>query len=122
MSAEFSITVSRGTGNGRMQAMYCTKQMMQRALCGLCLLAGLWQVPAVAQPVEIDKVIAIAEDGVILKSEFDERWQQAQEQIAAGAAAPPEDVLRKQILDQLVIENLQMQMAERNGIRVDDNE
>ena len=79
-------------------------------------------MPAMAQPVPVDKVIAIAEDGVVLKSEFDERWQQAQEQIAAGATAPPEDILRQQILDQLVIESLQMQMAERNGIRVDDNE
>ena len=89
---------------------------------GIFLLLGLWQLPAAAQPVAVDKVIAIAEDGVVLKSEFDERWQQAQEQIAAGATAPPEDILRQQILDQLVIESLQLQMAERNGIRVDDNE
>lgn len=88
----------------------------------LLLLAGLWQAHAVAQAVSIDKVIAVAEDGVVLKSEFDERWNQAQEQIRNGAIAPPPDVLRQQILDLLVIENLQLQMARRNGIRVDDNE
>src|SRR5690606_40923141 len=62
------------------------------------LLAGLWQANAVAQPASIDKVIAVAEDGVVLKSEFDERWNQAQEQISAGAMAPPPDILRQQIL------------------------
>ena len=94
----------------------------------ICLLSSLLlggaYLPAAAQPVEVDRIIAIAEDGIVLKSEFDARWAQVQEQLANQPVAgrPADDVIRKQLLDQLVIESLQMQMAERNGIRVDDNQ
>jgi len=90
------------------------------------LLASLLLLPGLslqAQPVEIDKVIAVVDDDVVLKSEFEERWGQVQEQISkVTGPLPPVDVLRKQVLDQLIIEHLQMQMARRAGIRVDDNQ
>lgn len=80
--------------------------------------------PAVsAQPVELDQVVAIVNEDVVLKSEFDARWAQVQEQLAnAPGPRPPEADLRKQLLDQLIIENLQMQLAQRAGVRVDDNQ
>jgi peptidyl-prolyl cis-trans isomerase SurA len=80
---------------------------------------------AVAAPAEIDKVIAIVDDDVVLKSEFDQRWAQIQQQIAANQQTgqlPPEAVLRKQVLDQIILEHLQLQMANRAGVRVDDNQ
>lgn len=76
-----------------------------------------------AQPAELDKVIAIVNDDVVLKSEFDDRMAQVMQQLAnAPGPRPPEAQVRKQILDQLVIENLQMQLAQRAGVRVDDNQ
>lgn len=76
-----------------------------------------------AQPVALDRIIAVVEEDVVLQSEFDERWAQFQQQLAAAAGPlPPEDVLKKQLLDQLIIENLQMQLARRSGVRVDDNQ
>jgi peptidyl-prolyl cis-trans isomerase SurA len=77
-----------------------------------------------AAPAEIDRVIAIVDDDVVLKSEFDQRWAQIQQQIAANPqqGLPPEAVLRKQVLDQIVLEHLQLQMATRAGVRVDDNQ
>lgn len=76
-----------------------------------------------AQPVALDRIIAVVEEDVVLQSEFDERWAQFQQQLAnAQAPLPPEDVLRKQLLDQLIIENLQLQLARRSGVRVDDNQ
>jgi len=88
---------------------------------GFCFL-----VPGIAIPQEvisIDKIIAIVDDDVILKSEFDLRWVQIQEQIAnIEGPRPAEDELKEQLLDQLILENLQMQMAARAGVRVDDNE
>jgi len=90
----------------------------------LLLASGLLCLQALqAQPVQLDKVLAIVEEDVILQSEFDTRWQQLQEQIAnAQGAVPPEDVLKKQLLDQLIIETIQLQLAGRSGIRVDDNQ
>jgi peptidyl-prolyl cis-trans isomerase SurA len=78
---------------------------------------------ALAQPAAIDKIVALVDDDVVLKSEFDQRWVQAQEMIAkATGPMPPEAELRKQVLDQIIIEHLQLQMANRAGIRVDDNQ
>jgi len=88
------------------------------------LLAVLW--PACALPQEVislDKVIAIVDDDVILKSEFDMRWEQIQAQLASIQGPRPDEAeLKQQLLDQLIIENLQMQMASRAGVRVDDNQ
>jgi peptidyl-prolyl cis-trans isomerase SurA len=92
------------------------------ALAVACLaLMGL--PPTFAQPVEVDKVVAIVDDDVVLKSEFDERWAQVEEQLAqATGPLPPLAELRKQVLDTIIIEHLQLQMAERAGVRVDDNQ
>lgn len=70
-----------------------------------------------------DRVIAIVDDEVILESELNARMDNVREQIAAGTiprGIPIED-LESQLLDQLIIENLQSQLAIRSGIRIDDN-
>jgi len=104
-----------------------TKSVSSRALLAAAAMLGSLLISAplqlLAQPVEVDKVIAIVDEDVVLKSEFDGRWEQVQQQLATVTTPlPPEDVLRKQVLDQLIIEHLQMQMAKRAGIRVDDNQ
>ena len=92
---------------------------------GSVLVALSWLTGGVvfAQPVELDKVLAIVNDDVVLKSEFDARWTQVQQKLAtAQGPVPPEAEVRKQLLDQLIMENLQMQLARRAGVRVDDNQ
>jgi peptidyl-prolyl cis-trans isomerase SurA len=75
-----------------------------------------------AQPIQVDRVMAVVDDDVVLKSEFDERWAQVEAQLAQQTGPlPPRAELRKQVLDQLIIEHLQLQLAERAGVRVDDN-
>jgi len=88
------------------------------------LCAAVW--PHVALPqgvVSLDKIVAIVDDDVILKSEFDMRWTQIEAQLA-NIQGPRPDVneLKQQLLDQLIIENLQYQMASRAGVRIDDNQ
>jgi peptidyl-prolyl cis-trans isomerase SurA len=74
------------------------------------------------QPAQLDRVIAVVNEDVVLKSEFDARMTQTVQQITANKQTrPPLEVLRKDVLDQLIIENLQMQLAKRAGVRVDDN-
>jgi peptidyl-prolyl cis-trans isomerase SurA len=77
-----------------------------------------------AQPLEVDRVIAVVDEDVVLKSEFDTRWAQVEAQIAQAPAGtlPPLAEIRKQVLDDLIIEHLQLQMAERAGVRIDDNQ
>ncbi len=91
-------------------------------LASVCLLIGVMPT-GFAQPMAMDKVVAIVDEDVVLKSEFDTRWAQVEEQIAkATGPVPPLADLRKQVLDQIIVEHLQLQMAERAGVRVDDNQ
>jgi len=88
--------------------------------CALLLSGGL-----MAQAVPLDRIIAIAEEDVILKSEFDTRWDQIKQQLTANPSPmtiPPDAILKRQLLDQLIIESLQLQNAQRVGIRIDDNQ
>jgi len=85
----------------------------------LIVLAPLTQ----AETQWLDKVVAIVDDDIILASELDERFDSIKANIArTGKQAPPDEELRKEILDLLVLENIQMQMANRYGVRIDDEE
>tara|TARA_R100001143_G_scaffold15093_1_gene17126 strand:- start:1714 stop:3057 length:1344 start_codon:yes stop_codon:yes gene_type:complete len=70
----------------------------------------------------LDRVIAIVDDGVILQSEYEERLAEIQQRAAeTGMQLPPPADLRNQVMENLIVENLQLQMAERVGIRFDDD-
>jgi peptidyl-prolyl cis-trans isomerase SurA len=70
----------------------------------------------------LNRIVATVNDDVIMQSELNNRMTmviaQLQEQ---QAQLPREAALQKQVLDRLIIENLQLQMAERSGIRIDDD-
>jgi peptidyl-prolyl cis-trans isomerase SurA len=71
----------------------------------------------------LDRIAAIVDDDVILISELDNRLQTVKNNIQrAGQTAPPDDQLRKEILDMLILESIQLQMANRVGLRIDDEE
>ena len=89
-------------------------------LLALSLSAGV-AFHAGAEYQEIDAIAAIVEEDVILASELVERLRLVQEQIqASGTQMPPQDVLVSQIMERLIVENLQLQEAERRGVTVDD--
>jgi peptidyl-prolyl cis-trans isomerase SurA len=70
---------------------------------------------------ELDGIIAVVNDDVVLASELLERLDAVQKQIAAAnVEPPPNNVLVSQIMERLVLESLQMQEADRRGVRVDD--
>lgn len=69
----------------------------------------------------MEQVSVIVDDNVILKSEVDKRIRDVEFQFAKRKAVlPPEDIMRKQVIDQLIMESLQLALAERAGIRIDD--
>ena len=71
--------------------------------------------------VEIDRIIAVVNNDVIVQSEMLTRMRVVIEQLEnSGVPAPPRDVLEKQVLEQLILDRLQMQIAASTGIRVDD--
>jgi peptidyl-prolyl cis-trans isomerase SurA len=88
------------------------------------LLAG----PAHAQTRELgargtllDRIAAVVNDGVVLRSEVDEQVQTIVQRIEQqNKEVPPLSVLRQQILDRLVLQEIQWQRASRAGIKVSD--
>ncbi len=69
----------------------------------------------------LNHIVAVVNDDVVLQSELDNRERLIVEQLGKqGAQLPPREVLRKQVLDRLILEHLQLQMAQRTGVRVDD--
>lgn len=83
------------------------------------LLAGLSSA-ASAQRQVLDKVAAIVDEGVVLQSELELRLEEIRAQ-SGGRPLPPPAELQTQVLETLIVENLQMQLAERMGIRYDDD-
>jgi len=87
----------------------------------LLLLTGV-QI-AIAQGQEIDRVVAIVDDSVVLSSELETRLQDVKTRFANETQQlPSDDVLREQILERLIIENVQLQLADRYGINPTDNQ
>lgn len=71
----------------------------------------------------LDRVAVIVDDGLIMQSQInsdlDEMVQRYEEQ---NIPKPDIKVLRSQVIESLIIEELQLQLAERYGIRVSDEE
>lgn len=69
----------------------------------------------------LDGIAALVNDGIVLKSELqvetDRIVARLQQQ---GTQLPPAQILMRQVLDRLVIEQLQLQRAEKVGIQVSD--
>ncbi|RON10479.1 molecular chaperone SurA [Pseudomonas brassicacearum] len=71
----------------------------------------------------IDKVVAIVDNDVVMQSQLDRRVHEVQQTIAKrGGGTPPASVLEQQVLERLIVENLQLQIGERSGIRITDEE
>jgi peptidyl-prolyl cis-trans isomerase SurA len=76
-----------------------------------------------AETVLLDKVLAIVDDDIVMQSELDHRIRTISLRLQAqGTALPPSDVMQQRVLDQLILENIQLQMAEMRGIRISDDE
>ncbi|MGD9387425.1 MAG: peptidylprolyl isomerase [Gammaproteobacteria bacterium] len=71
----------------------------------------------------LDRIVAVVDDGVVLQSQLDLQValvaRRLQEQ---GTRMPPEGVLREQILETLIVQEVQMQRADRLGIRISEEQ
>lgn len=85
----------------------------------------LFVVLALTRPVgaaiPLDRIVAVVNDDVVLESELQDAVRTARGQIQQqGSEPPPRQVLEEQVLEQLIVNKLQLQVAEDNGIQVDD--
>ncbi|HBG30785.1 peptidylprolyl isomerase [Candidatus Macondimonas diazotrophica] len=86
---------------------------------GMLLLA--WSLPLMAA--ELDRVVAVVNDGVVLRSELDNQIREIRARAAgqANGRLPPDDVLERQVLEQMIQKEIQIQLATRTGIKVSDD-
>ncbi len=71
----------------------------------------------------VDAIAAVVDDTVIMQSEVDKRIADVAFQFERrGSPLPPEEVMRRQVTEQLILETLQLSLATRAGIRIDDKE
>jgi peptidyl-prolyl cis-trans isomerase SurA len=69
----------------------------------------------------LDRVVAIVNDGVVLNSDLDAQVDQVTERLhQQKLELPPQNVLRQQVLERLVVQELELQHASRAGVKVTD--
>ena len=93
----------------------------------LALLVGLglayqFNVQA-AEVIKMDRIVAIVDQAVVTEQELESRIATVTAQFKKqGAELPAEAILRKQILERLITDTLQLQYAAQTGLKVDDNQ
>ena len=86
-------------------------------------LAILVTFPLNAKVEILDRVAIIVGDGVVLESQINSMLKSVEQRFAEqGAALPPAESMLEQVRERLIIEELQLQMAIRGGVRVGDGE
>lgn len=94
-----------------------------KVLLGGLLLIGSQLGMAQNGAVSLDRVVAIVDKDVVLESELNARKISIMERLRGQyQQLPPEDVLNKQILEQLIIERIELGMAERYEITIEESE
>ena len=115
----------------------CARLAARGAVLASLLAAASIGTNALAQDRELgaggellDGIAAVVEDGVVLKSELTDRVtlvmrsmrnQQEQQPAEQRRPLPPQSILEKQVLDQLVLREIQLQRAKKVGITVSDD-
>ena len=91
------------------------------ATAGLALCVAVCGGGVTAEYKELDTIVAIVDEDVVLASELLSRLDTVREQITRqGMESPPRDVLLGQLMERLILENIQIQQAERRGVQIDD--
>lgn len=69
----------------------------------------------------LDRIVAVVNEDVITETELKRQLQAVRRQLQQqDTRLPADEVLRPQVLERLILARLQLQLAERSGIRIDD--
>jgi len=73
------------------------------------------------KPELADAIVVVVNDDVITRNELTQRLAFVERNMKAqGVALPPAAEFRKQVLDRMIIDRAQLQLAKEDGLRVDD--
>lgn len=89
----------------------------------LMVVAVTLSLTAQAERKLLDQVVAIVDDDAILQTQLEARISTITSRLSEqGTGLPPRDLLEQRVLEQLITESVQLQMAEKMGMRISDNE
>ncbi|MCW8930936.1 MAG: peptidylprolyl isomerase, partial [Gammaproteobacteria bacterium] len=90
----------------------------------LCIGLSLSSVLSVVQAEEIvslDSIVAVVNDDVITQLELKDEFREVVKNLKKQQAKlPPANVLGKQVLERMILKRIQLDLASRTGIKVDD--
>ncbi len=101
------------------------KQTLSRSRVALAvgLIAATFALPvqAAQRAVEVDRIVAVVNNEVVTALQLRARIDQTKRQLGRqGVQLPPDDVLERQLLERLIVERAQLQLARESSLRVDD--
>jgi peptidyl-prolyl cis-trans isomerase SurA len=100
--------------------MIFKQENMKRTIV-IMLLCNLLFSSFLASAEVLDTIIAVVEEDVILERELQKEVAAIEQRIQQNnATVPPIYVLRKQVLEKMIVDKLQRQMAEKAGINVSE--
>lgn len=77
--------------------------------------------PAPVRAQEVDRIVAVVNNEVITSQQLRARVAQVERQLARqGVELPPREVLERQLLERLIDERVQIQLAQETSLHVDD--
>lgn len=92
-------------------------QTITKFLISIFIALNLGLNIAYAQP--LDKIIAIINDDIVTQTELNQKRNLVLSRIKPDAQLPPQHILNKQILDKIIIEKLQLQLAATQDISLE---
>ena len=87
------------------------------------LFTGYSFAESASDVVKMDRIIAIVDQSVITEQELADRIKAVSGQLQKqGVKLPSQEVLEKQVLERLIVDSLQLQLAAQTGLKVDDGQ
>tara|TARA_B100000927_G_scaffold291682_1_gene295579 strand:- start:46326 stop:47570 length:1245 start_codon:yes stop_codon:yes gene_type:complete len=78
---------------------------------------------SILQANNLDRVAVIVNDGVVLESEINQKITDIEKASALnGEKLPSKDEIRNKVIEELILEELQLQVADQVGIKISDEE
>ncbi len=91
------------------------------SLAGAAVAQGPTPAPRPSTPAPLDRIVAVVNDEAITQSDLEARTRIAVGQLRRqNIQLPPEAVLRRQVLERMIVDRAQIQLARETGVRVDD--
>ena len=95
--------------------------LMLACACGLAVAQTGRGAPAPERTLLVDRIVAVVNSEVITQFDLTERVTRAlREMRSRGTPLPDRDDLQRQMLERMIVERVQLQLARETGLQIDD--